>query len=258
MILFKLGGRVLEKLLEADCPLTGWNRIEEPFVVVHGGGAVINETAKALGVSSEFVAGQRVTSPEMVDVVEMVLRGRMNPSLVRVLEKEGLKAWGLCASDMKILDCDLEDPALGLVGRVRAVNKEPLCLLLENNYVPVLAPLGSFKSATRQVVNVNADMAAAQVARALPARKLVFFTDRDGILDAKERRVPSLTFEELKSMREGTSIQGGMLVKTRGVLEFLESQKDAEVWVLNGLRPIELDTFIASGSSEFGTKITSR
>lgn len=256
MILFKVGGKVLERLLEANCPLQGWSRIKEPFVLVHGGGAVINATAEALGVKSEFVGGQRVTSPEMVDVVEMVLRGRMNASLVRVLEKENLKTWGLSASDMQILHCEIEDPALGLVGKVTKVNIAPLKLILDHGYIPVVAPLGSHKSATREVVNVNADMAAAQMAQALLARKLVFFTDRDGILDENEKRIPTLSYEELQKMREGTSIQGGMLVKTRGVLEFLESQKNAEVWVLNGLRPVELDKFVETGKSEFGTRIT--
>lgn len=257
MILFKLGGRVLENLLNANCPLRGWNRIQEKFVVLHGGGALINSMAESLGIKSEFVGGQRVTSPEMLDVVEMVLRGRMNPELVRVLQNENLPTWGLSSSDMKILNCELEDSQLGLVGRVQSVNTKPIELLLDNGFVPVLAPLGYYRSADREVVNVNADMAAAQVACALSARKLVFFTDRDGILDENNQRIACLTYEELQKMRDSKgNIQGGMLIKTRGVLEFLASQKNAEVWVINGLRPIDLDQFIELGSSEFGTKIT--
>jgi acetylglutamate kinase len=256
MILFKLGGRVLENLLKNKSSLSGWKNINEPFLFVHGGGAVINETAEALGLSSEFVDGQRVTSPEMVDVVEMVLRGRMNPSLVRVLEYEGVRAVGLSGSDGHILDCEIEDAQLGLVGRVKKVNDSVLKLLLQGGYVPVLAPLGFCKSDKREIVNVNADMAAAHVAQALEARKLVFFTDKDGILDGSGQRIPRLKIEDLKNLREGDSIQGGMLVKTRGVLEFLEKQLRSEVWVLNGTRDIALDQFLKEGQSEFGTCIT--
>jgi acetylglutamate kinase len=128
----------------------------------------------------------------------------------------------------------------------------------------VIAPLGAysgtenpFPGATpRQVLNVNADMAAAGIATSLQVRKLVFFTDRDGILDENGERVPQLSYSELEKMRAGTAVQGGMLVKTRGVLEFLKSRPDAEVWVLNGLRPVDLAEFVSKGSSDFGTRIT--
>jgi acetylglutamate kinase len=264
MILFKLGGKVLENLLENSSTLSAWSQISEPFVVVHGGGAVINETAEKFGLKFSFVDGQRVTSPEVLDVVEMVLRGRMNASLVRALEKQGLAALGLSASDRHILECDLEDARLGWVGRVRQVRPAPLKALLESGLVPVIAPLGAYsgtenpfpESPARQVLNVNADMAAAGIATALQVRKLVFFTDRDGILDEQGSRVPKLSYSELEKMREGSGIQGGMLVKTRGVLEFLRSRPDAEVWVLNGLRPINLAEFVSKGSSDFGTRIT--
>jgi len=264
MILFKLGGKVLENLLENASTLSGWSQIAEPFVVLHGGGAVINQTAEKLGLRFSFVDGQRVTSPEVLDVVEMVLRGRMNPSLVRVLAKQGLATLGISASDQNILNCELEDARLGWVGRVREVNPEPVKALLDAGYVPVLAPLGAYSGSEnpfpdvplREVMNVNADMAAAKLSSALQVRKLVFFTDRDGILDENGERVPLMRYADLEKMREGPGISGGMLVKTRGVLEFLKSRPDAEVWVLNGLRPVNLADFIQKGNTDFGTRIT--
>lgn len=264
MILFKLGGKVLENLLENASTLTGWSQIAEPFIVLHGGGAVINQTAEKLGLTFEFVDGQRVTSTGVLDVVEMVLRGKMNASLVRALQKQGLPALGVSASDKKILDCVLEDAKLGWVGRPAGVNPAPLKALMDAGCVPVVAPLGAYSgkdnpfpdSPLREVLNVNADMAAASLSSALNVRKLVFFTDRDGILDEKGERVPSLRYADLEKMRSGSGISGGMLVKTRGVLEFLESRPDAEVWVLNGLRPVDLCEFIQKGSSDFGTRIT--
>lgn len=264
MILFKLGGKVLENLLENASTLTGWSQITEPFIVLHGGGAVINETAQKLGLSFEFVDGQRVTSTPVLDVVEMVLRGKMNAALVRALEKQGVPALGVTASDKKMLDCELEDVKLGWVGRPLRVNPAPLKALLDSGYIPVVAPLGSYSGKEkpfandpmREVLNVNADMAAASISSALQVRKLVFFTDRDGILDEKNERVPFLRYTDLEKMRAGPGISGGMLVKTRGVLEFLKSRPDAEVWVLNGLRPVDLAEFIKKGSSDFGTRIT--
>ncbi|MEO5668590.1 MAG: acetylglutamate kinase, partial [Bdellovibrionota bacterium] len=217
-----------------------------------------------LGLKFSFVDGQRVTSSEVLDVVEMVLRGRMNPSLVRALEKQGLRALGISASDQKILGCGFEDVKLGWVGRAESVNAAPVRALLDAGYVPVMAPLGSYSGGAspfndgvkREVLNVNADMAAAKISSALHVRKLVFFTDRDGILDEHGVRVPHLKHSDLEKMREGTAIAGGMLVKTRGVLEFLKSRPDAEVWVLNGLRPVNLADFVEKGSSDFGTRIT--
>ena len=255
-VVFKLGGRVLENLIKNPNCLSGWKKISQPICFVHGGGAVINETAEKLGLEFEFVDGQRVSSPEVVDVVEMVLRGKMNPALVRCLENNSLNAIGICASDAKILECEIDEPRLGLVGKIKKTNAAPLTTLLNAGYVPVVAPLGSFKSETREVVNCNADVGALAIAAGLEARTLVFFSDTDGIFDKSKKTITSLNPILIDELIADGTIQGGMHIKMRSIQEFLKLHPDNLVWLVNGLKTFDVNDLFVSKEILNGTKIS--
>ncbi len=253
---FKLGGRVLENLIQNPQTLSGWTSISEAICFVHGGGAVINQTAEKLGLQFSFVDGQRVSSPDVVDVVEMVLRGKMNPALVRCLETHGLKALGVCASDAKILECDIDEPKLGLVGKIKKTNTAILDLLIKSGVVPVVAPLGSYKSETRDIVNCNADVGALAIATGLGARTLVFFSDTDGILDKHKNNISALKAAEVQGLIDDGTIQGGMHIKMRSILNYLSENSQNKVWIVNGLKPFDVSTLFNFKEINFGTLIT--
>ncbi len=183
-------------------------------VVVHGGGPQIGETLKRLGQESQFVDGLRVTDDETMEVVEMVLGGRVNREIVDLVNHAGARAIGLTGSDGEMIRVErklLDGRDIGRVGNVCHVDPGPIAAVTEAGYIPVVAPIGV--DANGVTHNVNADEAAGALARALQAEKLVLLTDVEGVLDAKGQRISQLTAEDArKHVAEGT-IQGGMIPK---------------------------------------------
>jgi acetylglutamate kinase len=239
MIVLKLGGAALKSTLTSTDFFSAVVKAlpkGEQVLIVHGGGPEINQLSERLGYKSEFVNGLRVTSPEHMDVVSMVLGGKVNPALVRGLRAAGMPAVGLCGHDgaaKPLLECELEDPALGLVGKVVGVHLEAVRVLLEKGFVPVVAPIGELKDG--RSANVNADLAAAALARALRASKLLFMTDRDGILDSQGAVMAQMTSARLRELVSTDVVSGGMKVKARAILEVLEEVPSCSVEVMNGL-----------------------
>ena len=256
LVFVKLGGRVLEGLIANPTKLTWPSTSEARMCFVHGGGAAINEMAEALGLEFEFVDGQRKTSPEVVDIVELVLRGKMNPSLVRALGQAGLNSVGLSASDNRIFDCELENPKLGLVGKVKKVNAAPIRLLLDSNYVPVVAPLGYFESENRSTVNCNADVGAIALAKELGPEHVIFLSDTDGLLDGEGNTLGAVNSAQVQNLIQKKVIQGGMLVKMQSILSYLEKHKKAKVWLLNGTQEANLSDVLNAEALNYGTCIT--
>lgn len=256
LVFVKLGGRVLEGLIDAPDRLQWPRSSEANLCFVHGGGAAINEMAEALGLEFEFVDGQRKTSPEVVDIVELVLRGKMNPALVRALELAGLQPIGLSASDNRIFDCELENPKLGLVGKVKRVNAEPVLHLLEKNYVPVVAPLGFYKSEERSIVNCNADVGAMALANEIGPQHVIFLSDTDGLLDSTGRNIAKVNSQGIEKLIDDGVIHGGMLVKMRSILPYLEQHPEAKVWLLNGTKAANISDVLTAETLDYGTCLT--
>jgi acetylglutamate kinase len=252
MIVVKLGGAALKGSLGDPALFRIFAGLREPFVIVHGGGPKISEISQALGLEAEFVDGQRVTTPEVLEVVEMVLRGHVNPAIVRGLLRAGRSAAGLSGVDAELLRCDFENPALGLVGRVEKVNPKIIRDLLALDLAPVVAPVGLLHNG--QACNVNADLAAAALAVALKADRLLFLTDRDGILDAEGELVRSLSGAHLRELAQSDVISGGMKVKARAMLEVLEALPQCRIEVMNGLSAEALRQSFENGAS-VGTAI---
>ena len=190
-------------------------------VVVHGGGALINDWLKAHSVPIRFERGLRVTDARTLDVVVAVLAGLVNKRLVAALAAAGGRAMGLSGADGRLFRATLLDEKLGYVGEVAEVDTRPLLDLLEGEFVPVVAPIAAEwrdEVLTSQLLNINADTAAGAVAKALAARWLVFLTDVPGIRGEDGETVASLSPAGARSLTDSGFIQGGMIPKVEACL----------------------------------------
>ena len=183
-------------------------------VLVHGGGPEISETMQRLGKKAEFVDGLRVTDQETVDIVQMVLAGKINKTLVNLLQMNGGKAMGISGMDGRLIEAKIKDERLGYVGDVVYVNIEPVTDLLEKGYIPVISTIGCDRDGN--TYNINGDTAAAHIAGALGAERLIMLTDIAGILRDRNdpaSLIPAITIDEARQLREDGVISGGMIPK---------------------------------------------
>ena len=189
-------------------------------VLVHGGGPEISETMKRLGKQAQFVNGLRVTDKETVDIVQMVLAGKVNKSLVNLLQMKGGHAVGLSGIDGGIIEATMKDEALGYVGKITRIRTQPITDLLEKNYVPVISTIAGDRLGN--TYNINGDTAAAYIAGALNAERLIMMTDIAGILRDKDdpsTLIPALTVKEAKKLFDEGVISGGMIPKVDCCIE---------------------------------------
>ena len=183
-------------------------------VLVHGGGPEISETMKQLGKEAVFVDGLRVTDKETVDIVQMVLAGKINKTLVNLLEMKGGNAMGISGMDGRLIEAKVKDPRLGYVGEVTKVNIRPVTDLLEKGYIPVISTVGCDEEGN--AYNINGDTAAASVAGALNAERLIMLSDIPGVLRDKDdpgSLIREMTILEAAKLRDDGVISGGMIPK---------------------------------------------
>lgn len=189
-------------------------------VLVHGGGPEISDLMNKLGKKAEFIDGLRVTDKETVDIVQMVLAGKVNKTLVNLLEMKGGKAMGISGMDGRLIEAVVKDERLGYVGKVTGVNIEPITDLLEKDYIPVISTIGCDKKGN--AYNINGDTAAAYIAGALHAERLIMMTDIAGILHDKDditTLIPEVTISDIKKLRSDGTISGGMIPKVDCCIE---------------------------------------
>ena len=189
-------------------------------VLVHGGGPEISETMKRLGKQAQFVNGLRVTDKETVDIVQMVLAGKVNKTLVNLLQMKGGHAVGLSGIDGGIIEAVMKDEALGYVGKITRIRTQPITDLLEKNYIPVISTVASDRQGN--TYNINGDTAAAYIAGALNAERLIMMTDIAGILRDKDdpsTLIPALTVTEAKQLFDEGVISDGMIPKVDCCIE---------------------------------------
>lgn len=190
------------------------------IVLVHGGGPEINELMNRLGKKAEFVDGLRVTDKETVDIVQMVLAGKVNKTLVNLLEMKGGRAMGISGMDGRLIEAKVKDERLGYVGEIVKINIKPVKDLLEKGYIPVISTIGIDRNGN--AYNINGDTAAAHVAGALEAERLIMMTDIAGILRDKDdpaTLIPDLTVPQAKELYEEGVISGGMIPKVDCCIE---------------------------------------
>lgn len=185
-------------------------------VLVHGGGPEISSMMDKLGKKPEFVDGLRVTDKETVDIVQMVLAGKVNKTLVTLLEHRGGKAIGLCGMDGNLIQAKMKNPKLGYVGEVTKINIQSVSDLLEKGYIPVISTLGCDEDGN--AYNINADTAAAHIAGALGAERFILMTDIAGILKDKDdpsTLIPEISLSEADQLFDSGVISAGMIPKVQ-------------------------------------------
>lgn len=221
-------------------------------VLVHGGGPEINDMLKRVGKESKFVNGLRYTDEETVDIVQMVLAGKVNKDLVSMLESHGGTAIGLCGLDGNLIEAEQLDSDLGYVGEITAVNPQIIRNALDNGYIPVISTIGRGKDGT--VYNINADTAAARIAAEMGAPSLILLTDIKGLLEDKDDEntiIRTVGVSEVPFLKKQGIITGGMIPKIDCCVEAVRrGVKQANI--IDGRIPhsilIELLTDIGAGT----------
>jgi acetylglutamate kinase len=234
-------------------------------VVVHGGGPQINSVLDRMGMHSRFIKGMRLTDEATMDVVEMVLGGKVNKGIVAQINQQGGKAVGLSGKDGGLIRAkklhivyqedkdkppEIIDP--GLVGEVTHVNPAIINTLTQQGFIPIIAPVGAGESG--ETYNINADLVASSIAVALSAGRLILLTDVDGVLDASGSLISSISAESINQMVEEKTISGGMIPKIECALKALKNGV-GKVHIINGNKrhALLLELFTDKG---IGTEVT--
>ena len=232
-VVIKLGGASLQDeavLNTFTSALKEYRKYGYQVVVVHGGGPAINQELTKKHIQWNFYQGQRITTPEMIGVIEDVLHNKVNKQLVDHLNLEGVPAIGISGAEDNLLFCTQTSEKLGLVGSIETVNTKEIEKTMESG-VPVISTIGVGKKGEKY--NINADWAASRIAQALKAKYLIFLTDQKGILNERTELIPELSISGLYTLIEDEIVQGGMLTKTKTILSALETGVKA-VRVMNG------------------------
>jgi acetylglutamate kinase len=234
-------------------------------VIVHGGGPQIGKTMERMGKKATFISGQRVTDEETMDIVEMVLGGKVNKEIVNLINQAGGKAVGLTGKDGGLIQAkklkmtkksegtgETEIIDIGLVGEVTEVRPGALTALDQGGFIPVIAPVGT--GTNGETYNINADLVAGAIAGALKAEKLILLTDQAGILDKDKHLIPALNKQKVEALVNSGTIAGGMLPKTKSCFDALDAGC-AKVHIIDGRvqHALLLEIFTKEG---IGTEIT--
>jgi acetylglutamate kinase len=232
-LVIKLGGSTLthQKYVLQDIVLL--RTLGANPVLVHGGGPYINEWLQKLNVPSRFEQGLRVTDAETLDIVRMVLLGQVNQGLVAALAEMGGKAIGVSGTDGSMIQARIADERLGFVGEIETVDPGLLQVLIEQGYIPVVAPLG--QGPDLPCLNINADLVAAHIARAMHAEKLIFLSNVTGIQRVDGSLISELNQTEAQQLIADGTINGGMIPKVAACLNALSTV--SRVHIVDGREP---------------------
>ena len=219
-------------------------------VLIHGGGPEISDMLKKIGKESVFCDGLRVTDKETVDVVQMILAGKINKNLVSLIEQKGGKAMGISGIDGHMIEATMKDERYGYVGTITKVNTEPVCDLIEKGYIPIVSTVGC--DMIGNTYNINADTAAAFIAGALKAERLISMTDITGVLrdkDDPDSVIHCMDIAEAESLFNDGTINGGMIPKVECCIDAINMGVE-RVTILDGRVPhaLLLETLTDEGA----------
>ncbi len=240
IVVIKYGGNAMlnEELKSAVMgDLALLSLIGVKVVLVHGGGPEITDMLARVGKKTEFVNGLRVTDAETAEIVQMVLAGKINKSLVNKLENIGANAIGLSGADGHMIEAAPLSPALGYVGEITAVNVKPITDMLEKGYIPVISTVGCDREGN--VYNINADTAAARLAGALEAESLICMTDTAGIMrncDDPDSLIPVIDVDGIGKLITDKTVSGGMIPKVECCVEAIRRGVH-KVFIIDGRIP---------------------
>jgi len=256
LVVVKIGGSTLG---QHDTTLTDQVELQKrgiPLVVIHGGGKIITEWLAKQGAPTQFVKGERVTDQTGLEVVTAVLAGLVNKDLVSTLNASGGRAVGLSGADGSLLLGQIKNPELGFVGQPAGVNSDLLITLIKAGYLPLVSSISLNMERPAQkgplLLNVNADLAAGEIAAAMGARKLVFLTDVAGIMDASGNLISHLNPQQAEALTASGAASGGMIPKIRAGIRALAGTGVTRI--IDGRRPHALLNEIER--PEGGTTIT--
>jgi acetylglutamate kinase len=235
----KIGGSTLGKhdtTIEDSVQL---QRQGKSLVIVHGGGKLITEWLNKQNVPTRFVRGERVTDKATLDVVISVLAGLVNKEIVAAINSQGGQSAGISGIDGVLIQGSVKDAELGYVGTVAKVNISPLKMLLEAGYIPVVAPVGlglpSKQGEGPQLLNINADVVAGEIAAAVGAEKLIFLTDVVGVCDSSGKLLSQLSVDEAEALIDSGVVSGGMIPKVKACLR--ASSNTPTTRIIDGREP---------------------
>jgi len=237
VVVIKYGGNAMtdDKLkLEVMEDIALLRLVGVKVVLVHGGGPEISSMMDKLGKKTEFVDGLRVTDSETVDIVQMVLAGKVNKSLVAMLEKLGSDAVGISGMDGKLIEAEMKDERLGYVGKIKKINADIINDLIEKDYIPVISTLGFDRGGN--IYNINGDTAAAYIAGAVGAKRLILMTDIAGVMlnkDDPSTLIKNMTIKDAEKLREKNIISGGMIPKVQCCVDAINRGVD-KVIIMDG------------------------
>ena len=261
IVVVKYGGNAMineERKMQVMEDIVLLSLIGVKVVLVHGGGPEISDMLGKIGKKSEFVDGLRVTDKETVEIVQMVLAGKVNKTLVNLLEVNGGKAMGISGMDGHMIEAEMKDERLGYVGKITKVNVEPIMDLLEKGYIPVVSTIGCDMQGN--IYNINADTAASQIAGAIHAESLISMTDIAGILRDKDdpsTLIPMIDIWDAAKLYGEGVISGGMIPKVECCIDAIRCGVK-KVFILDGRIPhailIEMLTDEGAGTMVVGDK----
>ncbi len=224
-------------------------------VIVHGGGKKITDMLEKLNIQTEFIDGQRVTTPEVMRIVEMILSGEINSSIVSLLNAHSAKAIGVSGKDAHFILAEPKEHAKwGLTGTITEVKADVIHNLINEKFVPVIAPIAAGESLGHPGYNINADLAASQVAKAIGANKVIFLTDTPGVLNQDKKLMSTLSEAEVEALKADGTINGGMVPKVDACLEAIDGGVQ-KAHIIDGRveHSMLLELFTSEG---IGTQIT--
>lgn len=232
-LVIKIGGSTLGSADTTFRDIAALAKAGKPPIVIHGGGAEASRWLEAMNIPSRFERGLRVTDAKALPVIVAVYAGLVNKTIVSAINAAGASAVGICGADGRTLECALADPALGFVGEPVAVHPAAIEALHSAGIIPVIGPVGFVPGElSDQLVNVNADTVAGNIAAAVGASRLVFLTDVDGVQDANGVVIPSLSGEKARALIADGTIAGGMIPKVQACLHALSL--GVEVQIVDG------------------------
>jgi acetylglutamate kinase len=252
IVVIKVGGNAIEHARDEtllDVVLLRYVGMQP--VLVHGGGPEISEMSQRLGLKPEFRNGLRVTDEKTMEVVKMVLTGKVSPDLVATIHRLGGQAVGMSGEDGPSIIAEPLDESMGFVGKVTQVNKEPITALLGRGYIPVIASIGLGYDGNSY--NINADTVAAEIAVALNAAKVILLTDVEGVLDTDGKVVPVMSREEARKRVKAGEVTGGMIPKVEACARALDVVPLAHIIDGRTKHALLLELFTEAG---IGTMVT--
>ena len=233
-IVIKLGGAAMsniENLSSFARDIVLMKQCKVNPIIIHGGGPMINSALEKWGVSFNFIDGKRVTDESAVKIVEMVLSGDLNKNIVSSINSQGGNGVGISGKDASLVICEKDHPKLGFVGKPILINTKLITTLVENDFIPVISPIGTNEKG--ETFNINADTMAGSIASALKADRLLLLTDVEGVKDKNGEKIEKASLKEIKRLINQNIIKDGMIPKVNTAIDAIEKGVRAVV-ILDG------------------------